>query len=461
MSQDQLPPTRPLRRVLEDAAAAERVPLKALTVLASQHDPFRCDTPTGHRNGRWLTDVVAELLAHRRIHLRGLHYAITMHTSPIIKPNGEQYVNDDRTWEWLQGGPAKDARWLGYLPFDQITDERNAAPVTRIYRQPHPSPYLSVDVDIDVPDLADMMPKVGVANFDGTQPYKLVIFGEKSSLEPILAPVAATFEADLYLPTGEISDTMMYQMARVGAEDGRPMVVMCFSDADPAGWQMPISIARKLQAFQAWGDMDVPTENSPGQQTTVIPFGDLRFEVYQAAVLPDQVREYGLPSSPLKDTEKRADRWRDAMGIDQTEVDALTTPAMADTLREIARNAVAPFYDLTLARRVGEARDAWVREAARLATEQIGAEQLGRIRAAAAEQLASIREQVDALQQAMRIDTTGLQLPRPVIPDAHVNGAPRPPLLVDSTWTFADQCRRLIDRKHYRPPREAIRPQKQ
>ena len=115
------------------------------------------------------------------------------------------------------------------------------------------------------------------------QPYKLVLFGEKTSLEDVLAPIADEHEADLYLPAGEISDTLLYQMAKVGAEDGRPMVVLCFSDCDPAGWQMPISIGRKLQAFQA------------------LEFPELDFQVHRVALTPDHVREYGLPSTPLKD----------------------------------------------------------------------------------------------------------------------------------------------------------------
>jgi hypothetical protein len=437
----------PLRRLLVETSEDEGVPMKDLTVLAAKNDPFRCDTPAGHRDARWLADVVAELLGDQRIHLRGLHYAITMHSSPITKPNGDRYVNDDKCWQWLQNGPAKDARWLGYIPFEQITDERNAAPVTRIYTPTEPRPYLDVDFYIDIPDLDELMPTVGVANFDGVQPYKLVLFGEKSSLEPILEPVAATYKADLYLPTGEISDTMMYQMARVGAEDGRPMAVLCFSDADPSGWQMPVSIARKLQGFQAWGDMEVPDGNG---STKIVSFGDLRFEVYRVAVLPDQVRMYGLPSSVLKETEKRAGAWRAATGIEQTEVDALTTPATADILRQLARDALDAFYDWTLDRRVMEARSAWEQEAARLATEQIGPEQIGRVHRAATARLAAIREQVDQLREAMRIDADDLELPAAVVPAAELNGHPRPPLLVDSGVPFAEQCRALIDSKEYR-----------
>ena len=63
-----------------------------------------------------------------------------------------------------------------------------------------------------------------------------------------MSPIARQFEADLYLPTGEISDTLVYQIARDADADGRPLVMSTLSDCDPAGHQLPISIARKLQA---------------------------------------------------------------------------------------------------------------------------------------------------------------------------------------------------------------------
>jgi hypothetical protein len=283
----------PLRRLLEETAAAEGLPLKNLTVLATQNDPFRMDTPARHRDGQWLATKIQELrLGAWTIHLRGLHYMLLSTT----KPDGSAYVNDDQDWQWLQEKAADAARWLGYLPFDQIIDQRNSPPIIRIFKQPVPRPYLLADVDIHVPSVEELMPAVSVTGFEGTQPYKLVLFGEKSSLADVLGPVATEHQADLYLPTGEISDTLLHQMAKVGAQDGRPMVVLCFSDADPAGWQMPISISRKVQAFKA------------------LHFPDLDVQVHRVALTPDQVREYGLPSSPLKDTEKRGDAWRAAGG---------------------------------------------------------------------------------------------------------------------------------------------------
>ena len=62
---------------------------------------------------------------------------------------------------------------------------------------------------------------------------------------------------------------------------------------------MSISVSRKLQALKA------------------LEFGGLDIEVHRVALTPDQVREYGLPSTPLKDTERRADKWTAAMGVEQ------------------------------------------------------------------------------------------------------------------------------------------------
>ncbi|WP_405750031.1 hypothetical protein OHA19_10575 [Streptomyces sp. NBC_00012] len=193
--------------------------------------------------------------------------------------DGKPYTNTDADWTWLQSDAAKAARWLGYLPFEQIVDQRNSEPRVLLHEDVAPTPYISVAFDVTIPDADQLLPKVWAYRFKGTQPYRIALIGEKSSLEDVLAPIATRYGADLYLPTGEPSDTMLYRMARTGAEDGRPMVVLYFSDCDPAGWQMPISVARKLQAFQ------------------VLEFPDLEFEVRRVALAPAQVREYGLPSA--------------------------------------------------------------------------------------------------------------------------------------------------------------------
>jgi hypothetical protein len=418
----------PLRQTLDDAIAennGRKLSMKDLTVLAN--DPFRMDTPANHKLAKWLADTAATLgLGARKIHNRGLHYMILGQP----KPDGSIYISDEDSWDLLEEA-SKYARWLGYIPFDQITDQRNAPPVVRIFQEPVPVPYINVGIDIEIPDADDITPKLGVDGFTGTQPYKLVIVGEKSSLDDVLGPIAANFGADLYLPTGDISDTYIYQMAKIGAEDGRPMRVLYFADCDPSGWNMGIVIARKLYAVK------------------VLHFLDLEFEVHRAALTPAQVRQFDLPSSPLKASEKRGDAWRAAMGIEQTEIDALAT-LRPELLRQVARDAIAPFCDFDLDRRVKAAREEWLTHALAIINDNLDAERLGRIRAQAAEQLEAMREQIAELNEALRVDVDDFDLPDIEIPEAELTLGLAPQPLVDSRWSFAEQCRALIDSKAYR-----------
>ena len=421
----------PLRALLDHEITeartwGTRVTMKDLTVLDVGNDPFRVDTPARHRDGEWLATTAQDLgLGDRKIHLRGLHYMVIGRT----KPDGTPYSNTERDWDWLQSDAAKAARFLGYLPFDQITDQRNAEPTINLFDPGEPEAYFTVRFEVLVPEAADLLPEAGVYGFHGRQPRRLVLIGEKSSLDDVLAPIARRYEADLYLPTGEPSDTMLYRMARTGAQDGRPMVVLYFSDCDPSGWQMPISVARKLQAFKQ------------------LEFGDLEFEVRRVALSPDQVREYDLPSTPLKDTEPRADTWQAAMGVAQTEIDALAA-LRPDLLRQIARDAIAPHFDATLDQRATEAREQWLRDAQEMIDGQIDADLRARIYAEAAGKLAAVRAQLEEMRDSIRFDASDFTVPPIVIPEAHISGRAGTPL-VDSRWPFAEQCRRLKASKAY------------
>jgi hypothetical protein len=418
-----------LRATIEEACRASHCTLKAMTVLADKNDPFRVDTPAHHRNAAWLALHVDNLVGVRPAHLRGLHYLLV--TGEVVKPDGRAYTNTDADWVWMSATCAKAARWLGYIPFEQIIDARNSEPVI-IVRDSEPlSPYLTVGLDLEVPEVDRLMPRVGIEGFAGVQPYRLVLFGEKTSLEPVLGPLAEDHEADLFLPTGEISDTHLWRMGSAGATDGRRMVVLCFCDCDPAGWQMPISIARKLQAFRA------------------LEFPELDFEVRAVGLMPDHVRAYGLPSTPLKPTEKRADDWKAAMRVEQTEIDALAA-LNPELLRELALEAIAPFYDYTLATRVAAARELYLKEAQARLDEQIDQENLLRLRAEAAAKLDTIRDEIDAINEALRAETDQeFDLPGPVVPQPELNEYRNGLPLIDSDWPWVEQTQRLIASKKY------------
>jgi hypothetical protein len=426
----------PLRQALAEAIAANGSGgLATYTVLDVKNDPFRLDTPANHRDGEWVGQIIISLgLGAALIHLRGVHYAIV----GWPKPDGSAYENNDDNWEWLAGHAMKAARWLGYVGFNQIFDKRNAAPVIRIRTRDEPYAYLTTELDVSIPSAWELKPEISVDGFEGVQPYRIALIGEKSSLEPVLEPISAQYNADLFLPTGEISDTHIYQLAKAAADDGRPLVVLYFADCDPSGWQMGISVSRKLQAFKAL----LPSMPD--------------FELQRVALTPEWVQEYNathtpLASSPLKATEKRADKWRSAYGIEQTEIDSLLIPGRPDLhemLRRLAHDAIAPYYDRDLDVRVMEAKGRWLDAAQEAVDEVTDSEQLQAIRAEAAQQLEAMRRQIRQLNDDLRIDTGDITVPPIDIPEAEVTGMGALPLL-DSRWPFAEQCRRLIDSKAY------------
>lgn len=279
------------------------------------------------------------------IHLRGLHYKISSHGG-IARPNGQVYVNDDTMWQWLIDSAANAARWLGYVPFSRLRDERNAPPQNYLLLDFTETAEGWVDCGETLmpPNIAEIMPRPLTTVLRPRQPYLPILLGEKSSLHSELAPVAEWVEGLLYLPTGEISSTLVADMARRIATDGRPAVVIYFADFDPAGHQMSISVARKLQALKT------------------LRYDDLDVRLIRSALTRQQAEEYDLPSTPLKETEKRGTRWRAATGREQTELDAMIA-LHPGVLRRIAREAIAPFFDDTLKERCAEAVQEWRDEA--------------------------------------------------------------------------------------------------
>ena len=116
-----------LRSVLEAASADIGCSLTDLTVLSAQVDPYRLDTPSGHRDGHWVAEQLNHLVGRtKKIHWRGLHYVLVS-TSSLIKPNGERYRNDDENWTWLVNVAGKAARWPGYIPFPDHRQPERAA----------------------------------------------------------------------------------------------------------------------------------------------------------------------------------------------------------------------------------------------------------------------------------------------------------------------------------------------
>jgi hypothetical protein len=196
---------------------------------------------------------------------------------------------------------------------------------------------------------------------------------------------------------------------------------------------MPISIGRKLQAFR---DLQFP---------------DLQFELVPAALTPEQAQAEGLPETPLKDGEKRAIRWQETFGIEQTEVDALTTPDMIrrDVLRRIMKEAFDHYVDRSLDDRVKQAHDDWNADAQEALDDQIDQDAINAIREEAAARLGELQAEIDRINEQLELSTDDFTLPTIEVPEPEVDlDDDRQALLkFDDDWITA--TRKLKARKSY------------
>jgi hypothetical protein len=211
----------------------------SVTVLSPANDPFRQSTKTGHRDAKWFREQMERFLSpEETVHLRGLHYRIVV-AADVVLPNGMPYGNTDDTWTFLVSDAAKAARWLGYVPFERIVDERNAPPEIFVLSELlyEPSSRISTGLAIELPSRELAFPHVSLLG-STRQPYRIVFIGEKVSLAPVLRPIAQQVHGELLLPTGEITDTQIAEFTDRAVADGRPTTVLYFSDFDPSGHQM-------------------------------------------------------------------------------------------------------------------------------------------------------------------------------------------------------------------------------
>jgi hypothetical protein len=410
----------PLGREIKEASLQVSRSVRDLLVLSDSIDPYSLDTEPWHAKAAWLASSMLQVPDHVR-HLRGIHYVLVVREMP--KPDGAPYRNDLSDWAWL-GKVAAAARWLGYVPFDRLEDERADAPV--IFRPERKTPACFIARGLDL-DGATPLPGAKLVDYVPRQPFALGIFGEKTSLDAEVRPMAQQFEADMYLGAGELSASHAHDLARRAAEDGRMLIVLILTDFDPSGYQMSVSIARKLRALKT------------------CEFPDFEYRVIEGALTLDQVTrpDQRLPSTPLKDSEKRSDRWLAEFGREQTEIDALLALYPGEVAR-IVEEKLAPYFDSTLSVRAAQAERRWLRNA------EASLQELPR-RAEFERRWAAIEADLAALNADIEAACERVELPAFTAPAA-VDSAPysrSDGIIASSEWDFIDETENLRQRKSY------------
>ena len=161
-----------------------------LTVLSAQVDPISprhsCRTPRRQVGLSATCSRVREAWPHPLARTALCHRCQRKHS----EARRRIYRNTEADWLWLSNVAGKAARWLGYIPFERITDNRNAEPIIHRKARVQVETWVSIGLDVDIPGVDDIEPKPGASGFVPRQAFQFAIFGEKGSLEDVLLPLA-------------------------------------------------------------------------------------------------------------------------------------------------------------------------------------------------------------------------------------------------------------------------------
>jgi hypothetical protein len=288
-------------------------PVKDLLALSPANDPFYAGIGARGKAGEWFAAMWADHGAAGS-HLRRLHYQLVSSAAPIRKPNGTNYENTENDWQFLCAASLS-ARYLDLVKFDDLVDRRNDLPMffaANLDADPDQEIEVSCAVIGDQPLVDDLeipamptLPWLGLSAASPVQKFIVEVWIEKSTQNDWLVPLCKRRGVNLVVGIGEQSETRSRELALRSAEYGAPVRVIYISDFDPGGRSMPKAVARRVEFTIAKFDLDAELQ--------LIPL----------ALTPDQCREYRLPRTPIKETERRKDKFEQTFGVGATELDAL------------------------------------------------------------------------------------------------------------------------------------------
>jgi hypothetical protein len=296
---------------LKTLAKSMKRSVKHLLALSHDNDPFYAGVGRRGEAAQWFADMYRDYGGGRVPHLRRIHYRLV---SPpegvrILLPNGRQYQNTENDWNYLCWASLA-SRYLDLIPFNGLADKRNDSPLLYA-READPQRELEANCKVfrqftyfEKPDLPSL-PSLDVSGFETIQDYIVEIWIEKSTQDDWLKPLCQRRGVNLVIGIGEQSEIRARELALRSAEYKAPVRVLYLSDFDPSGRSMPKAVARKVEFTIHKLDLHVD------------------FQLIPVVLTPEQCRQYNLPRIPIKESEKRRDRFEQTFGVGATELDAL------------------------------------------------------------------------------------------------------------------------------------------
>lgn len=310
-------------RGIKDLAKDLDRPAATLIALAKDNDPFFI-MPGREADAIWAADVWRRYEIPIGYHKRRIHYRLISQTTPIIMANGEPYENTLECYKTLCLG-LRDAVTLELLPPNAFTDNRNPDPIIHQVEPEDASVYVAgawIISDISMPPL----PRLALDRPAVPQPYQIEFWCEKSTMDDILEPLAKEYHLNAPRAVGEFSATQCTEFVDRAEEHGRPVRILYISDFDPAGRDMPVSVARKIESELHRRGIE------------------LDIQVRPIVLTHEQCIEYQLPRTPIKKIERRLSAFEGRFGEGATELDALEAlhPGL---LREILVEEIERYWN--------------------------------------------------------------------------------------------------------------------
>lgn len=287
---------------LKMEAKEQGVPVKDLLALSPTNDPFYVGSEGQREKAEWFAKVYKAMGSPDKVHIRRVHYWLV--SQDMKKPDGSKYMNTENDWNYITLC-AKYARYLGLIPIENIEDHKAPDPDIHCYTWRHENPTKVKQRTDATQIIRQIANNFQCFNPSKTQKYMLELWCEKSTMNDILLPLCQDYGMNLVIGEGELSITAVNKLMDRIEEVGKPTRIFYISDFDPAGECMPVSIARKIEFLASQRDI---TED---------------IKLKQLVLTPEQCREYKLPRTPIKLTEKRAAGFEERHGAGATELDAL------------------------------------------------------------------------------------------------------------------------------------------
>jgi hypothetical protein len=311
-------------------------PFLTFYALAPANDPFIADKPGRREAAEWAAKIWRKLGVKAGAHVRRVFYLMVSEeeAQSFKMLNGKNFLNTKECWDALCLA-LRDARYLNLISADDMVDRRSDEPV--IYR---PDDDLEADAGIEIEsggftagDIELALPQLTLIKPVIPQPYQLEIWCEKTTVNDILLPIGEEFGVNIVTGTGELSHTRCVQLVRRAAAGGRPVRILYVSDFDPAGMSMPVAVGRKIEFV-------LRNENI-----------DADIQVRPIALTHDQCVEFRLPRTPIKASERRAERFEERFGEGATELDALEARRPGE-LRRMLIAEIERYYDGNLSQEI-------------------------------------------------------------------------------------------------------------